>query len=393
MKIFSIVGVRKSGKTTVVTELIRELKKRGFTVGTIKTIFCPTFSIDDPKSNTARHKEAGADVVCAKARNELDVLYARGYDDNEIFKKLDVDILLLEGDYEAAVPRIVCAHKEQEIDERSNSHTFAISGQIANRLQEYQGLPVINILTHPEELADLIEQKVPEAQFPISIEETPLAAPGFCHCGCHKAEKKQTAKTVTSEGGAESKSESLTLVSDTSLGRRHIFLTGAKQVGKSTIWKKVLAKMQEPVAGYQTLRYEINGVVKGYYLHSLQEMEEYENDSPICIRMGNQQNMAIPETYEQLGVHLLDKAMEEDQIVLMDEIGKLEKDASLFQYKVFQCLNRQRQVLGVLQRTNAEFVKAITARNDVTVLTVTEENREKIYQQVLEMLGLEDGHE
>ena len=33
MKVFSVVGVRKSGKTTVVTKLIKEFKKRGYRVG------------------------------------------------------------------------------------------------------------------------------------------------------------------------------------------------------------------------------------------------------------------------------------------------------------------------------------------------------------------------
>ena len=66
MKIFSVVGVRRSGKTTVVTKLIEEFKKRGYRVGSIKTIFCPTFSMDNPTSNTAKHRAAGADVVCAR---------------------------------------------------------------------------------------------------------------------------------------------------------------------------------------------------------------------------------------------------------------------------------------------------------------------------------------
>lgn len=78
MKLLTIVGIRKSGKTSTVTALIEEIRRRGKTVGTCKTVFCPTFSMDQPKSNTARHTRAGANLVCARARHETALLYPAG---------------------------------------------------------------------------------------------------------------------------------------------------------------------------------------------------------------------------------------------------------------------------------------------------------------------------
>lgn len=72
MRIITVVGIRKSGKTSTVTALVEEIRRRGRTVGTCKSVFCPTFSIDKPQSNTARHLRAGAALVCArKARNDV----------------------------------------------------------------------------------------------------------------------------------------------------------------------------------------------------------------------------------------------------------------------------------------------------------------------------------
>ena len=65
MKILCVVGIRASGKTTIVEELTKELRRRGKRVGTVKTVFCPSFSIDNPTSNTARHARAGAEIVTA----------------------------------------------------------------------------------------------------------------------------------------------------------------------------------------------------------------------------------------------------------------------------------------------------------------------------------------
>lgn len=376
MKVFSVVGVRKSGKTTVVTELIKEFKKRGYKVGSIKTIFCPTFSMDNPTSNTAKHRAAGADVVCAKARNEVDIVYGKGMDNNEIIPSLDVDILLLEGDYEILVPRIVCAHKEKEVDERRNEYTIAISGQIGAKITSYEGLPAFNVLTQVVELANFIEEKVADCKFPVQMRQTPLAAPGFCHCGCHKAEKKQ-------DCGISMDATLVARPSDTK--RKHIFLTGDKQVGKSTAIQKVLESLDMKVEGFRTLPYEIEGCIKGFYLHSINPMEEYENNSPICIRVGLQKNKSIPETYENLGVKIL-KEVKGDGVILLDEIGKLENKAFLFQQEVFNCLDKHKQVIGVLQKTQSVLVEAISKREDVVVLTVTKENRDEIPQKIIEIL-------
>ena len=109
MKIIGVVGIRRSGKTTTVEVLIRELKKRGFTVGTVKSINCPLFEIEErEKSNTRRHKKAGADVVCASAKGETTFIYGEGLGQNRIFEKMDVDYLILEGDYQSDVPGCQC---------------------------------------------------------------------------------------------------------------------------------------------------------------------------------------------------------------------------------------------------------------------------------------------
>lgn len=97
--------MRKSGKTTTVTGLIKELKKRGYRTGTVKSVFCPEFSLDTSDSNTWRHREAGADLVCIKGKKETDILLPADKS-GDFYEKLPVDFLILEGEYELCVPRI-----------------------------------------------------------------------------------------------------------------------------------------------------------------------------------------------------------------------------------------------------------------------------------------------
>lgn len=60
MKIVAVVGTKNTGKTTLVTNIVKELVKRGFEVGTIKYSH---HSFDMSDRDTGKHKKAGAEIV------------------------------------------------------------------------------------------------------------------------------------------------------------------------------------------------------------------------------------------------------------------------------------------------------------------------------------------
>jgi molybdopterin-guanine dinucleotide biosynthesis protein B len=68
MKVFGIAGFKNAGKTTLVVELIGELRARGMRVATIKHAH-HEFDIDHPGKDSHQHREAGAgEVIVASAR-------------------------------------------------------------------------------------------------------------------------------------------------------------------------------------------------------------------------------------------------------------------------------------------------------------------------------------
>jgi molybdopterin-guanine dinucleotide biosynthesis adapter protein len=67
-RIIGIAGFKNSGKTTLVVELIKELRHRGFRVATIKHAH-HEFDIDHPGKDSYAHRQAGAEeVLVASAR-------------------------------------------------------------------------------------------------------------------------------------------------------------------------------------------------------------------------------------------------------------------------------------------------------------------------------------
>jgi molybdopterin-guanine dinucleotide biosynthesis protein B len=60
--VFGVTGWKNSGKTTLVTRLVTEFTRRGFSVSTVKHAH-HEFDIDKPDTDSFRHREAGAREV------------------------------------------------------------------------------------------------------------------------------------------------------------------------------------------------------------------------------------------------------------------------------------------------------------------------------------------
>lgn len=106
--IVSVVGVSNVGKTTLMVKLVRELKRRGYRVATIKHDV-HGFQMDTPGKDSWKHAEAGSDCVVVASPNRLAMIRRldRELTVDEIVATLpDVDIVLTEGYKRGDKPKI-----------------------------------------------------------------------------------------------------------------------------------------------------------------------------------------------------------------------------------------------------------------------------------------------
>ena len=104
MKVISVVGTKKTGKTTLVCALVSELARHG-RVGTIKNM--ATHPVD--RGDTRRHFDAGADVVIGLGQAHLMVRRERG-DLNSALKEMEadgMDYVVVEGFKHSDLAKIV----------------------------------------------------------------------------------------------------------------------------------------------------------------------------------------------------------------------------------------------------------------------------------------------
>lgn len=165
---------------------------------------------------------------------------------------------------------------------------------------------------------------------------------------------------------------------------KHLFLTGEKQVGKSTLLRQLMEEKRLDCTGFETRPFYENGERKGFVLHGRVDMPAFENDCIVSVRIAQRKSVPVLPVFEENGVSILRQSLgSTSPYLLMDELGKLEAQAGSFCQQVLDCLDGEKRVIGVLQQCESPLIKAIRDRGDVEIVTVTQENRDSLLEELL----------
>lgn len=162
--------------------------------------------------------------------------------------------------------------------------------------------------------------------------------------------------------------------------KRHLFLTGERQVGKTTLINRLLAR--HPgwlVRGFRTYTDFSGGdaVVGAVYIAPVAPCHWYRREEAIAgiRRVGGRES--FPEVFDSVGVRVLQQNLDTD-LVIMDELGFMENKAASFQHAVLKTLQHDTPVLGVIKPLPSVFLDAVRSHPGVHLLTITPDNREEL---------------
>jgi molybdopterin-guanine dinucleotide biosynthesis protein B len=172
-KTVAVIGYKNSGKTRVVEILVRELKKQGEIVGTLKHT-ADDIPLDTPEKDTARHREAGSTATAILQENVAAIFLDQHLTLQQAAEKLGpLDYLIIEGfKTKDTHARIIVLRENDELEKLRNGLEIAIVKLPESRFNKETKLPVFNI----EQVSKLTET-VKDRSFPM--------LPGLdCHsCG------------------------------------------------------------------------------------------------------------------------------------------------------------------------------------------------------------------
>jgi molybdopterin-guanine dinucleotide biosynthesis protein B len=167
MQAIAVVGTKKSGKTTTIENLTRELTKRGYKVAAIKHIPEPDFTIDTTGKDTWRYAQAGAKTIVAKGPNQIVTIQKTTQNTplTTLLKKCTTnDIVFIEGFKKTVaqnqnIPKIAVTKNQSEAENAQKTYNpiIAFTGPY-NTTTLNPHIPYANAQTNPQKLTNIIEK-------------------------------------------------------------------------------------------------------------------------------------------------------------------------------------------------------------------------------------------
>jgi molybdopterin-guanine dinucleotide biosynthesis protein B len=113
--VISMVGKSGVGKTTALERVIREIKRRGYKVGTVKHD-THGFDVDKPGKDSWRHARAGSDAVVISGPRKMALIRQLDSEvplDDIVQLMDDVDLVITEGYKQGDKPKIEITRQER----------------------------------------------------------------------------------------------------------------------------------------------------------------------------------------------------------------------------------------------------------------------------------------
>jgi len=158
--------------------------------------------------------------------------------------------------------------------------------------------------------------------------------------------------------------------------KKHIFYTGPRGIGKSTLLQKHLTQFQGVFVGFRTVKVPCGD---SFSVHMLpvdkREMPTEENFLFCRDKKREYEENAL--RFNAVGCRLL-ADIEGAELIVMDELGSAESAAAAFQDRVLALLDGDTPILGVLQEGESAFQQRVATHPNVALIYVTEENRDSL---------------
>jgi len=167
---------------------------------------------------------------------------------------------------------------------------------------------------------------------------------------------------------------------------KNILICGPPGVGKTTLVKKILKNINLRVGGFYTEEIKENNRRVGFKIISLDNQEGIlAHISVKGMKRVGRYGVNIYDL-ENIGVKSLSQALRDDDLIIIDEIGKMEIFSDKFKEKVLACLNSKKIVLATIGIGGDKYISRIKERDDVTVFKMNRENRDRLIDRISSLI-------
>jgi nucleoside-triphosphatase len=161
-------------------------------------------------------------------------------------------------------------------------------------------------------------------------------------------------------------------------------LTGSPGTGKTTVIRQAVAMSKAKAGGFYTEEIRTGGARQGFRIvtldgrdailshvdfHGLYKVSKYGVDV---------QNL------DDVGVTAINKAIEESDLIVIDEIGKMELFSPRFREAVLKAIDSGKKILGTVMLSPNSFADNIKRHPNIKVIELTRANHDQVLTEILD---------
>ena len=159
-------------------------------------------------------------------------------------------------------------------------------------------------------------------------------------------------------------------------------LTGRPGAGKTSIIKQVVGELGGRAGGFYTEEIREQGIRQGFRMVTLDGREVILAHVSIRSPYRVSKYGVDVDSLERVGVAALHRAEVREDLVVVDEIGKMELFSSDFKATVLRLIEGEKRVLGTIMLNSHPWADAIKRKPQVNLVEVTRDNHPRVLEEI-----------
>lgn len=168
---------------------------------------------------------------------------------------------------------------------------------------------------------------------------------------------------------------------------KNILITGPPRCGKSTLIEKLVHRAKGPITGFFTREIRKQGRRTGFSINTLDGKEGILAQEKLKSRHKVGKYGVCLQDIDRIAVPSM-KPRQAHEVIIIDEIGKMECYSALFKKALIEALDSPNPVMGSIAQKGGKFIQKIKVREDVLLIAITEKNRDdpELFSELLSAL-------
>ena len=164
-------------------------------------------------------------------------------------------------------------------------------------------------------------------------------------------------------------------------------LTGPPGSGKTRLIKQAVARLEIKAGGFYTEEIKSQGVRQGFRLVTL------DGETAVLSHLYFKSPHRVSkygvdvESLDKVGVAAVNRAIKECDLVVIDEIGKMELFSAKFREAVLNILNSDKRLLATIMLNPNPCADAIKSQPQVKLVTLTRTNQPQVMAELQDWLN------